>query len=192
MSKDEKIKRVKLIVNPGAGDVSKAPQKLDQVKSYLEEAGLKVDVSMARPKKKAIPLARKAAKAGFDAVIAMGGDGTIGVVIRGLAGSNNRLGIIPAGTSNDIAGSLGIPSDLKEACELIASGHTRKLDLGVISTKERKDFHFFSIVAIGLTATIYPMIKEIPEGKLGGIKDALKTFFKFDAKPTVCLTLDDD
>ncbi len=192
MSKDEKIKRVKLIVNPGAGDVSKAPQKLDQVMGYLREAGLKVDVSMARPKKKAIPMARKAVKAGYDAIIAMGGDGTIGVVIRGLAGSRCRLGIIPAGTSNDIAGSLGIPSDLKEACELIASGHTRKLDLGVISTKERQDFYFFSIVAIGLTASIYPMIKEIPEGKLGGLTDAIRTFFKFESRPAVSLTLDDD
>src|SRR5512138_3239751 len=104
MAKEEKIKRVKLIVNPGAGDVSKAPQKLEEVTKYLQEAGLKVDASMARPKKKAIPMAPKA---GYDAVIAMGGDGTIGVVIRGLAGSKTRLGIIPAGTSNDIAGSLG-------------------------------------------------------------------------------------
>jgi len=192
MAKDEKPKRVKLIVNPGAGDVSKAPQKLEEVKRYLSEAGLKVDVSMARPKKKAIPLARKAAKAGYDTIIAMGGDGTIGVVIRGMAGSKSRLGIIPAGTSNDIAGSLGIPSDLKEACDLIASGHTRRLDLGVISTKQRKDFYFFSIVAVGLTATIYPMIKEIPEGKLYGIKDAIRTFFRFETKPTVSLTLDND
>jgi diacylglycerol kinase (ATP) len=192
MAKDEKIKRVKLIVNPGAGDVSKAPQKLEEVTKYLQAAGLKVDVSMARPKKKAIPMARKAAKAGYDAVIAMGGDGTIGVVIRGLAGSKTRLGIIPAGTSNDIAGSLGIPEDLKEACDLIASGHTRPLDLGVISTEKRKDFYFFSIVAIGLTATIYPMIKEVPEGKLGGLGEAIQTFFRFKSRPIVSLTLDND
>ncbi len=192
MGKDEKIKRVKLIVNPGAGDVSKAPEKLEQVTRYLKDAGLKVDVSMARPKKKAIPLARKAAKAGYDAVIAMGGDGTIGVVIRGIAGTKTRLGIIPAGTSNDIASSLGIPEDLKQACELIASGHTRRLDLGVISTKKRKDFYFFSIVAIGLTATIYPMIKEVPEGKLNGLKEAIQTFFRFESRPTVYLTLGDD
>src|SRR5512138_1583819 len=101
MSKDEKIKRVKLIVNPGAGDVSKMPQKVDEVTRYLTEAGLKVDLAMARPKKKAIPIARKAIKAGYDTIIAMGGDGTIGVVIRGIAESDVRLAIIPAGTSND-------------------------------------------------------------------------------------------
>jgi diacylglycerol kinase (ATP) len=192
MSKDEKPIRVKLIANPGAGDVSKSSARLQEVTRCLMDYGIKVDVALARPKKKAIPITRKAIRAGYDTIIAMGGDGTLGVVIRGMAGSKARLGIIPSGTSNDIAGSLGIPTDIKEACALIAQGHTRKLDLGVISTSQRKDFYFFSIVAIGLTATIYPYIKEIPEGKLYGIRDAIKTFFKFDTKPTVHLTLDND
>jgi diacylglycerol kinase (ATP) len=151
-----------------------------------------VDVSTARPKKKAIPLARKAVKAGYDTIVAMGGDGTIGVVIRGMADSKARLGIIPTGTSNDIASSLGIPTDLRQACELIAGGHTRKVDLGVASTKERTDFYFFSIVAVGLTAAVYPLIKEIPDGKFTGLRAALTTFFKFESKPVVQLTLDDE
>ena len=192
MAKDEKPKRVKLIVNPGSGDVSKAPQKLDEVMRYLSEAGLKVDVSMARPKKKAIPLTHKALKAGYDTIIAMGGDGTLGVVIRGIAGSGARLGIIPAGTFNDIASSLGIPSDLKQACELIASGHTRKCDLGVISTKQHKDFYFFSTVAIGLTAAVYPQIKKLHDGRLHGLRQAVQTFFRSEPKPTISLTFNND
>jgi diacylglycerol kinase family enzyme len=103
-----------------------------------------------------------------------------------------RLGIIAAGTENDIAASLGIPEDLKEACALIASGHARKLDLGQISTSKRKKFYFFMMTAIGLTATIFPMIKEIPEGNYSGLKDALTTFLKFKSKPKVYLTLDDE
>ena len=106
MSKKDKPMRVKLITNPGAGDVSKAASRLDQVTSCLLESGIKVDVAFARPKKEAIPIAQKAVTDGYDVVIAMGGDGTIGAVIRGIAGSRARLGIIPAGTSNDIAKSL--------------------------------------------------------------------------------------
>jgi diacylglycerol kinase (ATP) len=79
-----------------------------------------VDVAFARPKKEAIPIAQKAVKDGYDVVIAMGGDGTIGAAIRGIVGSKARLGIIPAGTENDIARGLGIPEDLKEACAIIA------------------------------------------------------------------------
>ena len=170
----------------------KAASRLEQVTHYLLEAGLKVDVALAKPKKEAIPIARKAIKDGYDVVIAMGGDGTIGAVIRGIAGSKVTLGIIAAGTENDIARSLGIPEDLKEACALIASGHTRKLDLGQISTKKRKKFYFFMVAAIGLTATLYPVINEVPEGKLAGIKDAVMTLLKFKPNPTVNLTLDDE
>lgn len=192
MSKKNKPVRVKLIANPGAGDPSTAASRLDQATRYLLAYGLKVDVALAHPKKEAIPIARKAVKDGYDVVIAMGGDGTIGVVIRGIAGSKVRLGIIAAGTENDIARSLGIPEDLKEACALIASDHTRKLDLGQISTSKRKNFYFFMVAAIGLTATIYPLISEVPEGKYSGIMDALKTILKYKSKPTVFLTLDDE
>ena len=192
MSKKHKTVRVKLIANPGAGDVSTIASRIEQVMRYLSEAGLKVDLALAHPKKEAIPIARKAIKDGYDVVIAMGGDGTIGAVIRGIARSKVRLGIIAAGTENDIAASLGIPEDLKEACALIASGHTRKLDLGQISSKKRKNFYFFMVAAIGLTATLYPEVNEVPEGKWGGIKDAVMTILKFKTDPTVFLTLDDE
>jgi len=172
--------------------VLEAASRIEQVRRYLSDYGLKVDLALAKPKKEAIPIARKAIKDGYDVVIAMGGDGTLGAVIRGIAGSKVRLGIIAAGTENDIARSLGIPEDLKEACALVASGHTRKLDLGQVSTKKRKKFYFFMLTAIGLTATIYPMIKKVPEGKLSGIKDAVMTLLKFESKPTVFLTLDDE
>jgi len=192
MSKKNKPIRVKLIANPGAGKPLEAASRLEQVTRYLMDDGLKVDVDLAHPKKEAIPIARKAVKDGYDVVIAMGGDGTLGAVIRGIAGSKVKLGIIPAGTENDIAASLGVPEDLKEACALIASGHTRKLDLGQVSTKKRKKFYFFMVAAIGLTATLYPEISEVPGGKFAGIKDAVMTLLKFNAKPTVFLTLDDE
>ena len=192
MPKKDKPMRVKLIANPGAGNVLMAASRLEQVTSCLLESGIKVDVAFARPKKEAIPIAQKAVKDGYNVIIAMGGDGTIGAVIRGIAGSKARLGIIPAGTENDIAASLGIPEDLEAACALIASGHIRKLDLGQISTKKRKKFNFLMVAAVGLTATLYPLISEVPEGKLAGIKDALNSILKYKTKPTVFLTLNDE
>jgi diacylglycerol kinase (ATP) len=192
MSKKNKPIRVKLIANPGAGNVLEAASRLEQVTNYLMDSGLKVDVALAKPKREAVPIAKKAVKDGYDVVIAMGGDGTLGAVIRGIAGSKVRLGIIAAGTENDIAASLGIPEDLKEACAIIAAGHTRKLDLGQVSTKKRKKFYFFMTTAIGLTATIFPLIKKVPEGKLAGIKDGVMALLKFNAKPIVYLTLDDE
>jgi len=192
MSKKNKNIHVKLIANPGAGDPLGAALRLEQVVHYLLDAGLKVDVALAHPKDEAIPIARKAVKNGYDVIVAMGGDGTIGAVVRGIAGSKVKLGIIPAGTENDIARSLGIPEDLKAACAIIASGHTRNLDLGQISTQKTEKFYFLMVAAIGLTATIFPLIKEVPEGKLSGIKAAIATLLKFDPKPKIFLTLDDE
>jgi diacylglycerol kinase (ATP) len=192
MSKKNKPIRVKLIANPGAGKLLESAARLEQVWSYLTDAGLEVDVALAHPKREATPIARQAVKDGYDVVISMGGDGTLGAVISGIAGSKVNLGILAAGTENDIARSLGIPEDLKEACALIAAGHTRKLDLGQVSTKKTKKFYFFMLTAIGLTATIFPLIQEMPKGKFSGIKDAVMTLLKYDSKPKVYLTLDDE
>jgi diacylglycerol kinase family enzyme len=111
MSKKKKSIRVKLIANPGAGDVLTITTRIEQVRQYLSDEGLKVDLALAKPKGEAILIAKKAVKDGYDVVIAMGGDGTIGAVIRGIGNYKIKLGIIPAGTENDIAASLGINRD---------------------------------------------------------------------------------
>lgn len=67
---------------------------------------------------------------GYSAVIAAGGDGTIGAVASHLAGTDLRLGILPLGTSNDVTRSLGVPLDLDEACEAIAYGVPTQVDMG--------------------------------------------------------------
>jgi len=192
MYKFTNIDRAKLITNPGAGDASNISTRLEQVTRYLSEYGMKVDVALAKPTEEAIPIAKRAVKKGYPLVIAMGGDHTITAVMQGIAGPETRLGIIPAGTANDIAASLGIPSDLKEACDVIGAGHTRTLDLAQVSTKEKKKILFFMVTAIGLTATIFPDIKDIPHGDFSDIKDAVLTFLEFKPNPKVFLTLDDE
>jgi len=192
MSKKNKPIRVKLIANPGSGKLLQSAARLEQVRAYLTDSGMQVDVALAHPKREATPIARQAVKDGYDIVISMGGDGTLGAVISGIAGSKVKLGILAAGTENDVAWSLVIPEDLKAACDLIIDGHTRKLDLGQVRTKKTKKFYFFMVTAIGLTATIFPLVQEMPKGKFSGIKDAVMTLLKYDTKPMVYLTLDDE
>ena len=192
MSQKDHGGRAKLIVNPGSGNPAEATTRLEQVTRYLLDYGVDVDVALAHPTKEAVPIARKAVKKGYSTVIAMGGDGTISAVIRGIAGSKIHLGIIAAGTENDIATSLGIPTDLKEACALIASDHTRDLDLAQISTKEKKKFVFFMVTTVGLTSTLYPDVKDVPHGDLSNLKDAVLTILHAKPDPKVFLTLDDE
>ncbi|HEX7975803.1 MAG TPA: YegS/Rv2252/BmrU family lipid kinase [Anaerolineales bacterium] len=196
MSKDKnKAKKkhqrpwAKLICNPGAGDGKDFTTRLEQVTRWLGSDGRQVEVALAHPKAKATVIARKAARAGYKLVIAMGGDGTIEAVMRGLVGSKTRLGILPVGTFNNIAKSLGIPEDLESACALLRDGPVRRLDMGRVKTRQKGKFRFFELAALGLTASIYPQTKNITKGNWGQLRDALSTLVHYQT-PKVTLALD--
>lgn len=192
MSKKNKSVHVKLIANPGAGKASESDKNLKLVSGYLKNLGLEVDVAYAKPKEEATPIARRAAKDGYEIVIAMGGDGTIEAVMRGLYGSKARLGILPTGTENNIAMSLGIPKDLKQACALIATDQTLKLDMGQVTTRKGRKFSFFEMATIGLSAAVYPAANKAASGNLPGVLATAMTLIHQETRPKVFLTLDDE
>src|SRR5512140_2836889 len=135
MAKKDKFRYVKLIANPGAGKAAELDSDLKTAVQCLDELGVKVDVALAKPKEEATPITEKAVEEGYKTIIAMGGDGTIEAVMRGLVGTKARLGILPFGTENNVAKSLGIPEDLEAACKLIADDNTRRLDIGQVKVK---------------------------------------------------------
>lgn len=73
-------------------------------------------------------LARQALSKGFKTIIAAGGDGTISATAGVLINTNVAFGIIPCGTANALASTLGISPSLEEACQTIVAGHTRIID----------------------------------------------------------------
>ncbi len=192
MSKKDKSKRVKLITNPGAGNASEAANNLMLVTGYLKKNGLKADVARAKPKAKATPIARQAIKDGYKIVIAMGGDGTVEAVMRGMVGSKARLGIVPTGMENNIAKSLGIPANLEEACALIASDTTCKLDVGQVKTRKGKRFSFFEMAGVGLASSMYPDKTKTVGGELSVIHIVPPAPIQVETKPKVFLNLDDE
>lgn len=192
MAKKQKVVHAKLIANPGAGKPEESPKQLETVTRLLLQHGIKVDVALAKPKEEATPLAKQAVKDGYDMVIAMGGDGTLEAVLRGMVGRKTPMGIIPTGTQNNIAKSLGIPTDLEEACSLIASKHIRKLDVGRAKVKNGKKLIFFELTAIGLVAALYPETNKLQNGNLAKIKDVALTLIHQEPEPVVYLTLDDE
>ncbi|MEG3880163.1 lipid kinase [Microcoleus sp. herbarium7] len=82
-------------------------------------------------------------------VIIGGGDGTLNSAIEGLTDTKLPLGILPMGTANDLARTLGIPTDLSAACQVIASGKVRLIDLGWVNGQ-----HFFNVASLGLSVQI--------------------------------------
>lgn len=190
MSKNSKTIYAKLIANPGSGTATDRGKLLEQVTRCLRDQGIKVDVAVAKPKEKAIPIARRAVKDGYKIIIAMGGDDTIEAIIRGVAGSKVHLGMIPVGTANNLAKSLGIPEDPAQACALIASGQFRKLDMGWVKTPKRKKFPFFELVTIGIGAAVYPDALHASKGRLSSIKDTIQTALTHETKPKITMIMD--
>lgn len=163
---------------------------IEKVTRHLQDCGVKVDVAIAKPKEEATPIAKRAVKAGYKTVIAMGGDDTVEAIIRSVSGSKTRLGIIAAGTANNLAKSLGIPEDVEQACAVIAEGNVRKLDMGQVRVKRGKKFLFFELATIGILAALYPDAEDIQKGEWTKIKDALAVLLKHENRPKVTISMD--
>lgn len=82
-------------------------------------------------------------------VVAAGGDGTVGSVADAIANGDGILGVLPLGTSNDFARSLGIPVDPKRATELLAKGKISTVDIGRLITPGERPRHFVHAATVG-------------------------------------------
>jgi YegS/Rv2252/BmrU family lipid kinase len=121
---------VAVIVNPAAGG-GRAGRLLGSVGAALSAAGLEHHVERTRSLDHARELALAAAAAG-EVAAAFGGDGLIGAVAGALRDTDGVLGVLPGGRGNDLARVLGIPRDPAAACQVLASGAVRPLDLGEV------------------------------------------------------------
>lgn len=127
------------IVNPISGNGNKTKvvsrlKKKDCKVVYTEYAG------------HAELLAREAEE---DIVVAVGGDGTVNEVARGLIGTGKTLGIIPRGSGDGLALHLGLSHDLNRSIKIIETGKTKLIDAATINER-----YFFSVCGVGLDAII--------------------------------------
>ncbi|AUX41767.1 hypothetical protein SOCE26_031900 [Sorangium cellulosum] len=122
--------RISIIVNPAAGNAAQAARLRD-----LSAGRAGVELLETEGPGHGRELARAAVEAGADLVVAAGGDGTINEIVQGLGPYRDRarLALLPLGTGNDLARTLGVPLDPAEAFALLDEDHveaqTRKLDL---------------------------------------------------------------
>ncbi|HLR80448.1 MAG TPA: diacylglycerol kinase [Bacillota bacterium] len=147
------MKKARIIYNPTAGRES-FKRELPNVLDRLEKAGYETSAHATTGEGDAKKATEAAVERGFDIVIVAGGDGTINEVVQGMAEKEYRpkLGIIPAGTTNDFARALNIPRDVKKAVDVIVDDHSMLLDIG----KVNDDQYFMNIAGGGkLTELTY-------------------------------------
>ncbi|ANK60115.1 diacylglycerol kinase [Loigolactobacillus backii] len=151
--------RARIIYNPSAGHESLKRSMID-ILGIFEADGYETSAYATTPKpNSARDEATRAAKEGFDLVVAAGGDGTINEVVNGIAGLKRRpkMAIIPAGTTNDYARALKIPrEDPVEAAKVVLKNQTIKMDIG-----QANDQYFMNIAGGGfLTELTYDVPSE--------------------------------
>lgn len=160
-------KRARLIYNPSSG--REAVRKvLPDILNVYENAGYETSAFETTPEPlSAEKEAARCAEAGFDLIIAAGGDGTVHEVMSGIAEKENRptVAIIPAGTTNDYARVLQIPrNNLIEAAKLIENEESIYMDIGKIINGDSRNY-FTNIAALGnlaeITFEVTPQLKTL-------------------------------
>lgn len=139
--------RILFIINPISG-VYKKEGIPEKVAKYLDYVKYDFTICYTQYAGHATELATEAVKDGYSVVVAVGGDGSISEVGRGLIGSDVALGVIPFGSGNGMAGHLKLPvRNVKKAIEVLNSGKLTKID--VIKTNYN---YFFSVGGFGFDA----------------------------------------
>ena len=125
-------KRMLIIVNPYATTVS---DRLKNLVVYALQGRYEVEAVSTEAQNHATEIGREAVDGGYDLVVAFGGDGTLNEVANGLAGTDVPITILPGGSTNVVARTLGIPNDVVDATEhllgLADRFEPRKIDLGI-------------------------------------------------------------
>ena len=191
-SSDGELKPARLIFNPSSGrDAEDNAARLAKLVNNLRAHGIEAKVGLKTSGAAARDLARKAVKSGDPLVIVAGGDGTIGDVAAELIGKDIVLGIVPTGTMNNVARSLGVPLDIEGACALIGMGTTRHIDMGRITTSAGTDAEYFlECAGVGLSAIVAAGGQALVKRRWNLVPRALRKFF--EAKPgKIIVELDD-
>lgn len=143
--------KIRTIVNPVAGK-GKSREIISEVRKRLEAAVDEVDLVQTSRPGDGYRLSKEAAREDFDRVVAVGGDGTVREVASGLVGTGIKLAIIPSGMGNDLARSLGIPSDVKKASSLVSAENFRRIDLGQVEEQ------YFSVLGLGFPVEVMELV----------------------------------
>lgn len=150
----------RIIANPASGGVQSEVtlRELADTARWLTEHGMPTELRLTRQAGHATELARQAAIAGYEMVVAAGGDGTVNDVIQALAGYRTALGVLPMGTVNVWAREMGIGLTAAEARETLLRGVRRRVDLGRAGQR-----YFLMMAGIGFDAEV---ARRVEHGRL--------------------------
>lgn len=135
------------IINPNAGQ-GKKEKLINIIEKKLKSKYSYEIFSSADPEQAYEEILQKGIK--FNRVVAVGGDGTLQLLLEGVIKSGgNNIGIIPAGTGNDLIRALGIPSDIEGALDYLLDNEGKDVDVGRVNNR-----YFLNIASLGFDAEV--------------------------------------
>ncbi|MGI6085497.1 MAG: diacylglycerol/lipid kinase family protein [Acetivibrionales bacterium] len=171
---NKRRKRIKLIFNPASGAAKKSSLQLVDVIKELQTWKFVPELFLTEPDTDYTRLVSDSIAQGIRMFVICGGDGTVSAVAKEMLGTNAVLGIIPTGTQNNVALSLGIPTDIRSAIKLLRTGKIMKTDIG-IATCGNNTIPFLEICSVGLFSALFQSGDEIQHGDVSKIGDFLST-----------------
>ena len=191
--------KYKIIANPIAGGGS-ARHKIPFIQEKFTQLGLDFDLVRTDHIGHSQELTRQAVAAGYDIIVAAGGDGTSNDVVNGLMEARQAglatatMGILCIGRGNDFAGSIAIPSDLDQACNLLGHADQRRLvDIGRVTGGVYPQGRYFcNCVGIGFDAIGTIEVSKLPQmgGFLSFFIAVIKTIFLYYKAPLIKIEYD--
>ena len=173
--------RLLFIINPVAGG-GKTKEIIPLIESKMKSNHIDYKIVQTSKPKEAIKLVEEMVES-FPIIIAVGGDGTVNEVAKGMIlKKKGILGIIPCGTGNDFGRALGLSQDANQAIDTIIKKNTRKIDIGKIN-----GYSFLNIASIGFDTEVViktNYIKKKIKNKTAYIIGVLATLFRFKRSET--------
>lgn len=169
--------KILFIINPisGGKDKKKIPGLIDM---YIDKTKFDYRISFTERVEHAYMLSKAAVKEGYDIVVAVGGDGTVNEVAKGIVHTKTLLGIIPFGSGNGLARTLKIPLKTIKAINTINEGNHILIDSATLNSKM-----FFNMAGSGFDAEISnEFAGDKKRGLFGYVKAAFQQIRKYKAK----------
>lgn len=154
---------IALLTNPTSGK-GKGAKARAAVRDRLASSGASVQDLQGREADEALELAKQAVAGGIEALVVIGGDGMVHLGVNAVAGTETTLGIIPAGTGNDVARYFDLPrDDALAAADRVIAGRTRTSDLARSGAK-----YFTTVLCAGFDAIVNERANEMtwPKGQM--------------------------
>jgi len=141
--------KIRFIVNPLSCHGADIEKYIATIHSSFSQKGVNFDIQVTEARGHGTVIAKKSVAEDYDLVVAVGGDGTVNEVGKGLINTDVVLGIIPIGSANGIARGLNIPLKAELACETLFSGEVRQIDIGRMNNE-----YFLGVAGTGIDALI--------------------------------------